>query len=394
MHPLHAIIHKPEKLIIGLMSGTSIDGIDAALVYVKGNGFQTKWELIAFDIFGYPPSLRQELIEFASTEFWKADQFCRLNVVVGEYFALAAKQLCEKAAVPLEQVDLIGSHGQTIRHLPQASDLHNFSVRATLQIGEPAVIAKRCGIITVADFRPADVAVGGNGAPLVPYVDFLCFHSDHLNRGILNIGGIANLTLLPRAGTLSQVIAFDTGPGNMLIDGITRHFFQKDYDQNGELARRGTVVAPLLLRWLEQPYFQKAPPKTTGREAFGEPFESQVLTDAAKMQIKPADLLATLTAFTAFSIFQAYQKFILPQTRLDELIVSGGGSRNKFLMQCLENYFQPVKIRKSDDLGVPVDAKEALSFAILANETVNGRVNNVPGATGASQATILGKICL
>jgi anhydro-N-acetylmuramic acid kinase len=269
---LFTLLQKPEKYVIGLMSGTSIDGIDAALIRIQGQGLQTKWELIAFEIFSYPAELRQQLLELTTATQWNADQFCRMHYLVAEYFARAAKNLCQMAHISLDQIDLIGSHGQTLRHLPNPVTLVDYTIRATLQIGEPSLIAKRCGVVTVGDFRPADVALGGNGAPLVPYCDFLLLRSETLNRGVLNIGGIANLTLLHRGCKLNEVLAFDTGPGNMLLDGLMQKLFHQTYDHDGRIAKSGQVHTELLSYFLAHPYFKRLPPKTTGREEFGAGF--------------------------------------------------------------------------------------------------------------------------
>jgi anhydro-N-acetylmuramic acid kinase len=393
LHPLTQLFELREKYVVGLMSGTSIDGIDAALIRIQGNGFSTVWELVAFDIYTYPVRLQKELLTLATTAHWDADHLCRLNVVVAEYFARAVKQISQKAGIPWEQIHLIGSHGQTIRHLPESVPLHGFPVAATLQIGEPAVIAKRCGVVTVGDFRPADLALGGNGAPLVPFCDFLLLRSPDWNRGVLNIGGIANLTVLKKNCTGDEVVAFDTGPGNMILDGLTQKLFLRPFDLDGALARQGHVVPRLLEKWQQHPYFEKSPPKSTGREAFGERFLAEMLTATAE-QYAALDLLATATELVARTIAHAYQQFILPTCHFHELIVSGGGVRNPVLMQALTQNFRPTLIKSSAEFGIPADAKEAICFAILANETVSGNSNNLPSATGAVRKTILGKICL
>lgn len=393
MYSLRELIEKDEKYVVGLMSGTSIDGIDAALVRIRGNGFNSVWELVAFDVYEYPVSLRKALLELTTATNWNADRLCRLNVVIAEYFALAVKLITEKAGISLEQIHLIGSHGQTIRHLPETEKINDYPVAATCQIGEPAVIAKRCGVVTVGDFRPADLALGGSGAPLVPFFDFLWLRSTRLNRGVLNIGGVANLTVLPKNCTLDDVTAFDTGPGNMILDGLMQQLFQRDYDRDGELARQGDIVDELLEKWLQHPYFSRKPPKSTGRETFGDVFVGNILSETTG-QVSATDLIATSTEFVAASISQAYQEFVQPNCDFQELIVSGGGAQNPAIMQALSQKFHPVTVKSSTDTGLPVDAKEAVCFAILANETVSGNFNNIPSATGASRKTILGKICL
>jgi len=390
LQPLFHLFQLSEKYVVGLMSGTSVDGIDAALLRIQGNGVATTWELVAFEVYAYPPALQQDILALATSPTWDANAVCRLNVVIAEYFARAVGQIARRAGIPLAQIHLIGSHGQTIRHLPQRVTVHDFPVVATCQIGEPAVIAKRCGIVTVGDFRPADLALGGNGAPLVPYCDYILLRSPDLNRGILNIGGIANLTALKKNCLLGEVVAFDTGPGNMLLDGLAQKLFLQPFDRDGALAQQGGVVPELLEKWLRHPYFEITPPKSTGREAFGEPFLREIL--AAK---HPAlDLMATTTELVARSIACSYRKFILPTSPFHELIVSGGGALNPVLMAALARNFSGVAVKSSAVYGLPVDAKEAICFAILANETISGNYNNIPSATGASHPTILGKICL
>lgn len=393
MHPLFHLSQLHEKYVVGLMSGTSVDGIDAALLRIQGNGFATAWELVAFEVYAFPPALRQDILSLATAPTWDADAVCRLNVVVAEYFARAVEQIARRGGIPLTQIHLIGSHGQTIRHLPQSVVLHDFPIVATCQIGEPAVIAKRCGIITVGDFRPADLALGGNGAPLVPYCDYILLRSTELNRGVLNIGGIANITVLKKNCTPGEVVAFDTGPGNMLLDGLTQKLFQLPFDLDGALAQQGQVVPELLEKWLRHPYFEIPPPKSTGREQFGEPFLRKILADSADTY--PAvDIMATTTELVARSISTACQNFISSDDRFHELIVSGGGALNPVLMVALAENFPGIAVKPSAAFGIPVDAKEAICFAILANETIAGNYNNLPSATGASHPTILGKICL
>ena len=277
MSRLAALQDKHEKIVIGLMSGTSMDGIDAALVKITGHGLQTQWELMAFDVLPYPAELRKELLELATADFWPANRFVRLNVIIAEFFAKAAQQVAQKANISLVYVDLIGSHGQTLRHLPHPKNNFGFPIRATIQIGEPCVIADRCQTITIGDFRTADMAADGTGAPLVPYTDFLMLHSKSMNRGFLNIGGIANITVLPRNTDIQDVRAFDTGPGNMILDGLTAHFFGKPYDASGSLAAKGVVSKPMLSHLLEHDYFRTQPPKATGRIQFGEGYVQELI---------------------------------------------------------------------------------------------------------------------
>ncbi|MFQ5641622.1 MAG: anhydro-N-acetylmuramic acid kinase [bacterium] len=384
---------KNSKLAIGLMSGTSLDGVDAALVKIESCGTATKLELLDFLASPYPPGLKKHLLEVSSPDGGTTAEICRLNVLLGEIIADAALALLKKAGKQPEAIDFIGSHGQTVCHLPHAHELFGYKVASTLQLGEPSVISKRTGIVTVADFRPADMACGGEGAPLVPYFDFIVFRSDVKNRGLLNIGGIGNLTVLPKQCLLENVMAFDTGPGNMLIDGLMQRFFQKPYDENGDIARTGTISQSALAFAMQHPYFNRKPPKSTGREEFGRSFLEDILSEAKRLRLPDRDVLATVTALTARSIRESYDRFVAAQTKLDEIIVSGGGSLNTFLLQLLQKEFNPVPVKTIDEFGVLSGAKEAMCFAVLANETLLGKPSNTPRATGANRATILGKIC-
>jgi anhydro-N-acetylmuramic acid kinase len=265
-------------------------------------------------------------------------------------------------------------------------------VASTLQIGEASFLAESTGITTVSDFRPRDMAAGGKGAPLIPYVDYLLFRDSRLGRVLLNIGGIANVTTLPAEAGVQQVTAFDTGPGNMVIDALVRHFTngEKKYDHDGSLARRGQVVPELVDRWLSHTYFQASPPKTAGREQFGEGFVSAALD--LSNATRGEDLICTATELTVQSVAQALKRFVLPKTEVDQLIVSGGGARNGFLMARLQAVLPRLQVLRSDDLGVPAAAKEAIGFAILANETFHLHAGNIPSATGAHRPVVLGKV--
>ncbi len=380
-----------EELVIGLMSGTSYDGITAALVAIRGVGPATRVRLVAHETYPDSEGERSVIAELMDPATATVDKVCRGNVFLGELFAQAAIAIARKAGVPMSRVALIGSHGQTIQHLPEASVVCRRRIAATLQIGEPCVIAERTGVTTVADFRPRDMAVGGQGAPLVPYVDYLLFRHRSRGRVLLNIGGIANMTYLPPACPPSQVVAFDTGPGNMLLDALVSLFTKgrRTFDRDGTMAASGIVNDRLLRRLLRHPYLRQKPPKSTGREMFGGPFAERLLRESG---LSHEDLLATATAFTAASIFDACKRFVQPQGRLDEIIASGGGCHNITLMRRIAEAFALTSVRTTDDFGIPVDAKEAVAFAILAHETMAGRPGNLPSATGARKAVVLGKI--
>ncbi|MBI4810297.1 MAG: anhydro-N-acetylmuramic acid kinase [Ignavibacteriales bacterium] len=312
--------------------------------------------------------------------------------MVAVLFSEAVKKITRKAGLSLKEVDLIGSHGQTIQHLPIKQKMFGKTVHATMQIGNPSVIAKLTGIVTVGDFRVGDIAVGGTGAPLIPLFDFLMFRSSKFNRALLNIGGIANITILPKKCTISDVFAFDTGPGNMIVDGLMQHFYNKSFDKNGSIALKGKILPLLENHLVQHLYFKTKPPKSTGRESFGNEFIRAILRKSRRE--KKEDVITTATELTALSIYLSYLKFVRPTIKLDELLVSGGGVHNRYIMQALRRYFDRVNIRAFDELNFSSDAKEAICFAVLANETISGNPGNVPGATGAKKQTILGTICL
>jgi len=374
------------------MSGTSFDGVDAALVAIRGRGLATRVELLAFHTMAYPAAVRRLVAEVSAPPSGTVDRVCQANVVLGELIAEAAMAVAEQAGVPLGRIDLIGSHGQTIHHLPEPTAVAGRRVASTLQIAEPSVIAERTGATTVADFRPRDMACGGQGAPLVPYVDYLLFRHRARGRLVLNIGGIANVTYLPPRCRAADVVAFDTGPGNMLLDALTARLTggRRRFDRGGAMASRGAVSKPLLRGLLRHPYLRREPPKSTGRETFGAAFAHQVLARAKGLS--PPDILATAAAFTADSIHGAAERFVRPLGPLDEVIASGGGCHNRAVMARLADRLDPVPVHTSGDLGLPVDAKEAVAFAILAHETMAGRPGSLPSATGARRAAVLGKI--
>ena len=377
--------------VIGLMSGTSADGIDAALVDVRGTADDLKWDVLAFVEVPYPESVRQEILALCEANTGRVDAICAMNVALGEWFADAALAVCDQAGFSPNDIDAIGSHGQTIHHLPNLEMVAEKSVRSTLQIGDPAVIAERTGMTVVSNFRARDMAVGGQGAPLVPLVDFMLFRSTHLGRVLLNIGGIANLTVLPKACVLEDVFAFDTGPGNMVMDGVVQKVTQGTmaYDHNGQIAQNGTPIKEILEQYMQHPYFLTFPPKSTGRELFGQNVVDELvgLSDCAE------DLVATATAWTANSIADALNRFVRPFGAIDELIVSGGGAKNPVLMSYLCEAVG-MNVKTSDDLGLQSEAKEAVAFALLAHETLCGRPGNVPRVTGASKPVVLGSVTM
>ena len=372
--------------VAGLMAGTSGDGVDVAIVDIDDQS-QT---LLGFGTVPYPVSLRKALFNLFEPQTSHVDDICHYNFVFGHFFSKALVSICNKTSIPLGSIDLIGSHGQTIYHNPSGRLYSDCRIRSTLQIGEPSIIAQQTGITTVADFRPRDIACGGQGAPLVPFADSVLFSHRSLNRAIQNIGGIANVTFLPANTSPAKIIAFDTGPGNMIIDGLMTLLTNKKYDNHGNLAAKGQIRQSVLSRLLKHPFLRKSPPKTCGREEFGLQFCRSLYDSAIADKISDADLIATATAFTAMTIARAYRRFLPAMP--DEIILYGGGARNRTLVKMLQAEFDGIKIMTTDEMGIDLDAKEAMSFAILAWATIKGVANNVPGATGATQTTVLGKI--
>lgn len=367
--------------IIGLISGTSMDGITAALADISGEE-ELKVDLLQYKTTPYSDELKDLLM--ALTESGDVESLCRANFKVGEQFSKAAKKIIDSSG---KKPELIGSHGQTVCHLPPSNGREE---TYTLQIGEPDIIAERTGITTIADFRIRDIAAGGEGAPLIPYVDFKLFKSDSLNRASINLGGIANVTYLPAGGTLDDIIAFDTGPANMILDQLVRDLTngEREFDQGGKMAGSGKVQEDLLSWLMDHPFIEKPPPKTTGRKDFGKKFSRRVLRKSRELELTDEDLLATVTAFTAESLKYNIEEYFGP---IDELIIAGGGAKNHTLVNELEDR-TGLEIKTSGDFGVPPEAKEAIGFAILAYETHHGRPSNIPGATGARKFVRLGKI--
>jgi anhydro-N-acetylmuramic acid kinase len=389
---LFNIARKDRRNVIGLMSGTSADGIDAALVVIEGSGKVTGVEVKAWNMYPYDPEVRDEVLAVASGESVDAGRIAALGFLLGHAFADAAAELCRDAEVPLDQVDLIGSHGQTVFH--RGPGQPHGTLPCTLQIGEPCVIAERTGVTTVADFRPRDMAAGGQGAPLVPLVDHILFSSEDKSRCALNLGGIANVTFLPRGCSVDEVVAFDTGPGNMVLDTLAKIFSggESSYDEKGVLGKKGKANKSLLEKLLTHPYFKMAPPKSTGRETFGEEYARQILEQAARLDMKEADIMKTAVSLTARAVSEACRTHHSMDAFFDEFVVSGGGVHNEALMKEIRREVKPAKVNISDEAGIPADAKEAVAFAVLANETLAGRAGNVPGATGAERPAVLGKI--
>jgi anhydro-N-acetylmuramic acid kinase len=389
LEQLKSLIDKKERLVVGLMSGTSRDGIDAALVNITGSGPGTRIELIKFICVPYQEDIRSEL-ESLTPRCPPAD-ISRLNFLIGGAFAGAALEVIVESGIEMAKVDLIGSHGQTVYHNPPS---RGEGVPSTLQLGELDVIAEATGITTVGDFRTRDIAAGGEGAPLVPYADYLLFNKPGVVRIAQNIGGIANATVIP--GSLDEVTAFDTGPGNMLMDRVMSISTggKKQFDEGGEYASRGKADEKLLKELLSDPYYMKPPPKSTGEELFGKERAEALVSRVNKGEIPLIDMMATLLELTVRSISLSYERFIFPYRKVSEIIFSGGGCRNPVLMERLRTEFNNIKCSTTDEYGIPSDAKEAVAFAILANELISGKPGNLTGVTGASHRVPLGKIVL
>ncbi|PEW01275.1 anhydro-N-acetylmuramic acid kinase [Bacillus cereus] len=374
--------------IVGLMSGTSLDGIDAALVRVNNYGVRTEIDMIEFITYPFPKDVEEEIIQSLSVDTSNVQLICSLNFKLGKLFADAVKEVCKKARLPLEQLDLIGSHGQTIYHQPTQEK--NW-VPSTLQIGEPSVIAYETNTTVISNFRTMDIAAGGQGAPLVPYTEYILYRSKEKGRLLQNIGGIGNVTVLPKQASLNELYAFDTGPGNMIIDEICRQLFNVEYDKGGNLAKQGKINEQLLSYCINHPYIMSPPPKTTGRELFGKQYVDILLSKFDSLSNH--DIVATITMFTAKSIVDNYCKFIFPQVKIDEVIIGGGGSYNKTLLNMIQSLLgESIQVYTQEELGYSSEAKEAVAFALLANETYHGNASNVPNATGAKNAVILGNI--
>ena len=400
-------------IVAGVMSGTSADGINVALVRIgdsshanlrreplsglgkRGRGRPRHTiELLGHAEYRYPPQVRRAILAAMNATHASVADLARLNFLLGELYGdavLAAQKRLRRKA------DLIGCHGQTLYHQGSATNFLGHKVAATWQTGEAAVIAARTGVPVVTDFRPGDMAAGGKGAPLVPFLDYLLFRDGQVGRIVQNIGGIANLTAIPAGAAASDVIAFDTGPGNMVIDAVVDHLFDRPFDRGGKIAARGVPIESALARPLRTRFFRQSPPKTAGREEFGREFVRSFLRACG--HVRKQDIVATATALTARSIADAVQRFVIgkpgrSRQEFSEMILSGGGAKNITLVRMLREQLAPfgIPVRFSDDFGLPSEAKEAVAFAVLAYETWNRRPSNVPSATGARRAAILGKI--
>ena len=388
-HPFTELWSKPSRLVVGLMSGTSADGIDAVLTRITGYGTSTRVEQLGFYFLPFDEATRNRILAVAGGDFGGTKEICLLSTHLGILYAEAVGRLLEQCGV--DHVDLIGNHGQTVWHIPEGEPYLGTTIRGTLQIGDPSYLAERFSCPVVSDFRVRDMAAGGLGAPLVPYTEFLLYRSDTEDVALQNIGGIGNVTLLPAGCELSEVTAFDTGPGNMVMDALVMRITdgKQGYDDGGRLAASGRVI-PELLDWMcEDPYLTKQPPKTTGREYYGKDYVERLLSVGDYPLV---DVLTTATAFTAKSIALSLERFAKRMPA--RLVVAGGGSRNPVLLRFLQEYLPHCRVQIQEDLGYDSDAKEAVAFALLANEALFGVCNNAPSATGASHGVVMGRINL
>lgn len=380
---LNLLAAKPERMVAGLISGTSMDGVDVVICKLSGSGIETDWELLYFNSYPYSDELRKKIID---TLNGTAEDVCRLNFDLGKEFSSQLKRAFDESGIDVEQLDLIGSHGQTIYHV---------NGHSSLQVAEASVIAEDFGVPVISDFRVRDIAAGGNGAPLVPYLDYVLFGKDG-GKLLLNLGGIANFTIIPSAGAnLDNIRAWDTGPANMLIDLATMHLSEgkEKFDESGKHAAEGRINEDWMKHLMAHPFVTKSPPKSTGREDFGEEY-FQSLLSVFKVNSKQdkLDLIATVTRFTAESVYSNFISFSNSGDDLLEVIVSGGGADNPVIKGHLEELFSGLSIKKIDDYGISSDAKEAFAFAVLANEFISGNPTNIPSVTGADKRAVLGKL--
>jgi anhydro-N-acetylmuramic acid kinase len=390
-------------IVAGIMSGTSADGINVALIQLvapramgrrgtrpRASNSKLAFKFLAQAEYPYSQAVRQAVLQAMNAPQASVANLARLNFLLAELYADAVLATQRRFRLKAE---LIGCHGQTLYHQGEPAKFLGRNLAVTWQTGEAAVIAARIGVPVVSDFRPADMAAGGQGAPLVPFLDYLLYRDPQLGRIVQNIGGIANLTAIPAGASSKQVTAFDTGPGNMVIDAVTDRLFGQSYDRDGRIAASGTVLEPIVREVLRLPFFRRTPPKTAGREEFGREFAQHFVKRCGRAA--KADVVATATALTARSISDALRRFVLPRRgRFREFVVSGGGANNPTLLAMLANELRPLHltIRASDEFGLPSAAKEAAAFALMAYETWNQRPSNIPSATGARRPAILGKI--
>lgn len=376
-----------KKMAVGIMSGTSLDGIDVVIASIEGFYKDTQIEIKAFKTYPFEEQMVQKIKDAMSDKTCTPALIASLHMELGYAFGYAAKKLCEENNIALSNIDFVASHGQTIWHINEDSSYFH---RASLQLGEGSAIAAIMKTTVISNFRCADIAQGGVGAPLVPFVDYILFSDDNITRSLHNLGGISNMTILKAGGSEDDVIAFDTGPANMMINRAVQVLYQKSYDEDGKIARSGKVIKRMLDELMNHPYLKQVPPKSTGREIFGDVY-TDVYIEIYKNEHKE-DIIATLTHFTALSIIKAYQDFICHKEHIDEIIFSGGGAKNSYLLELIKKGLQNIEIKRLEDDYFDSQIKEALAFLILGNETLHHNPSNMLKATGAKQKAILGQI--
>ena len=384
-----------KRLVIGLMSGTSCDGIDASLVQITGSGLEIRVKELGFVSLPYERAFRERLLLLAQGKSGGSEELLMVSVRLGELFVRAAKKLCDESNTPYSSIDLIGSHGHTLYHIPQSREYFDSTVRGSLQVGEASLLAEAFCCAVVSDFRVRDMAAGGQGAPLVPYTDYLLFRDAKKDVALLNLGGIGNITILKAGCTSEEVIAFDTGPANMVIDALAYRYSKglSLFDEGGAMAGKGTISYSMLT-WMEalDDYLALPLPKTTGRERYGSQYVAQLEKKRELLSLSELDALATVTEYTALCVQRGLERFVKKMP--SRLIVSGGGSHNLTLLASLRRLLHDTEVLTQEDLGFNSDSKEAVAFAILANEAVCGRTNTLVGATGARHPVVMGKILL
>jgi len=375
-------------IVAGVMSGTSADGIDVALVRLMGRGFRTRLELLAHKAFPYPAPVRRKVLAAMNAKSASVADLARLNFLLAELYSDAILATQRSARLKCE---LVGCHGQTLYHQGDAQLFLGRKLAVTWQTGEGSLIAERIGVPVVSDFRPADMVAGGKGAPLVPFLDYVLYRHRRRGRIVQNIGGIGNLTAIPARAKPEQVVAFDTGPGNMVIDALAERLLGRRYDMDGKVAAKGEPIERVIHQVLASPFFWQKPPRTAGREQFGDDFVTWFQRRCGKASKE--DMLATATALTARTIATSVE-MVMKRGKYRDYLVSGGGAKNPTLMRMIEEQLAPMKLRvqTTEDLGLPVDAKEAVAFALLAYQTWRRQPGNIPSATGAKRPAILGKV--
>lgn len=378
-----------KKKAIGLMSGTSLDAIDLVLCEIEGSYLDTKITEIAFESFPFNEALRQKTLKAIQLEHSNAKDLCSLNFELGYAFSDCVNQFLANNHLKPDDIYFIASHGQTIYHIPMDEDNH---LRSTLQLGDGSIISNLTGITTISNFRTADMALGGQGAPLVPYAEYLMYSSREKNRAMHNLGGISNLTVLNKDLNEDLVFAFDTGPANMMIDYGMRVLYKKTYDAFGQIARQGKLIKAMYDEVMSESYFRLLPPKSTGRELFGDDYTKRLLDKYALN--KHEDIIHTLTKITSDSIIEAYQTNVLNKVAIDEIIFSGGGAYNQYLIELIQQGLPNIEVRRLEDLGFNSQSKEATAFVVLGNETLQGHYNHLLNATGANRYGVLGQISL